>query len=718
MKYTKLKIKELILKSEEKELLLPNFQREFVWDRSGNQKDLLASILYNIPIGSLLILNGESNFFATKELCLRNQNLDIHKENILYLLDGQQRISTLKSMFFDFFSNLESWRENYDNIYPKLRTRWFVKIIPNEKQIDLFGWNKLKFGGINTFNNYTPKDIEEFIDYEIINVNQKEKWFHPEFKLEEYYDEEKKKVNVNSRNNIISKEAAEEGKLPLYSIFEMSEKNSGSLQYKILKKIASNRIEQLKSAVEDGELDIENIFGCYDEESIDEAWQELANDWVSDVKEFFENIENIEIPIIQLSKEEMSRAIYTFEYVNKGGTALSTYDLIVAKAAHDEKMKSLTDRIKNIIDQDIVLPDSLVDNLKNICTKDWNARRMDVLKDNELCNFIKNQYLNLLSIFSYLNYESDVENIRIEHIKKDKHLNLDSKQINENTEITIRSLIRAFAFLQYRCGIVKIDDLSYELMILPIAYILRNDSFWNDKKVISKIEYWYWTSLFGGAYRERPNEQCIEDIKKLYNWIVYDNNSFIEREKRVLNVEGYSDYNTLIFNTEEKKIPKAIYKGILQYVLSKQPKDFINDDIYLNAWEIAYGKEYYFNIKGKSMKILIQDHHICPLSNATKIGESSKKLRNKKGHILNTPLNRTYISSIANGLISDKKPEEYFKYVSQMAKYGHCIPSPIEEKYKVMENEDENKYYERIAKQRYDEIKRDLELELEKLRSC
>lgn len=717
MEYTKLKIKELILKSEEKELLLPNFQREFVWDRNTNQKDLLASILYNIPIGSLLILNGKSGFFATKELCLRNQILNNTKENTLYLLDGQQRISTLKSMFFDFFNEPKYWRINYDNIYPKLRTRWFVKIIPNEGEIDLFGWRNLKFDGISTFNNYTPKDIADFINYEIINTKQKDKWFHPEFKLEEWYDKDRYEEKLNTRNNLISKEASEEGRLPLYSILEISEKKSASLQYKILKKIANNRVDTLKSCIEDGILDIKEIFDCYDEENIEESWQELANDWVNDVNKFFENIENIEIPIIQLSKDEMSRAIYTFEYVNKGGTALSTYDLIVAKSAHDKKMESLTDRIKKIIEKDIILPNSLVDNLKNVCTKEWNSRRMDVIKDSELGTFIKNQYLNLLSIFSYLSYESDIDNLKLEYIKKDRHLNLEAKQINENTELTIKSLIRACAFLQYRCGIVKIDDLSYELMILPIAYILRKDEFWEDKKVIAKIEYWYWTSLFGGAYRERPNEQCIEDIKKLYAWIINNENVFKERERKILNAEGYSDYNTLIFNTEEKKIPKAIDKGLLQYILSKQPRDFINNHIYLNTWEIAEGKEYDFEAKSKKMKLLIQDHHICPLSNATKIGQSSKELRNKKGHILNSPLNRTYISSVANGLISDKKPEDYFKYISEIAKYGHCIPIPIEDKYKIKEYEDINIYYERIIKQRYNEIKRDLEQELETLSS-
>lgn len=43
-------------------------------------------------------------------------------------------------------------------------------------------------------------------------------------------------------------------------------------------------------------------------------------------------------------------------------------------------------------------------------------------------------------------------------------------------------------------------------MILFIVYVLRNDEFWNDNKVINKIEYWYWSLLFVGFYRFIFNE--------------------------------------------------------------------------------------------------------------------------------------------------------------------------------------------------------------------
>ncbi len=722
MKYSTLKLKELIDKSESKELLLPNFQREYVWERATDQKDLVASILYDIPIGSLLILDGESGFFATKELCVRRQFTDSKRDSTLYLLDGQQRISTIKSIFFDFFSNPETCRENHNNLYPKLRTRWFLRVKPkDESSVDIFGWNNLKFKGIS---GYSPDIIEEIVEYEVLNINQKEKWFHPEYEKEKWIIDGK--INENTRKNLVSKIAGEEGVVPLYTIWNNEEKESATLHYKTLKKIAQERVSGLKSSVDDGILNIDDILDDYDEENLEDSWNALSNDWITDVIKFLNSIMDKEVPVIQLIKDEMSRAIYTFERVNKGGTALSTYDLVVAKSAYNAELSSLTDRIIEIINKEINIPQSILNGLKETANEsNWKGSNMDLIKENELTAFIKNQYLNLLSIFSYFEYGKFIRcegekkdiSISIDYIKKDKQLNLDADKINTNTEITIKCLVRACAFLQFRCGIVKATDLSYQLMLLPIAYMLKNDDVWNDVKAINKIEYWYWSSLFAGSYRAVPNEKCINDIQKLYLFIKENKNEFIERQNKVFKVEDYSNYQTLVFENENKKIPTSVYNGILQYVLSKQPKDFIDDHIYLNAWDISIKKKYVSDIKNKTVELTVQDHHICPLNNATKLGESSKSLRKQTGFILNSPLNRTYISANANSIISDKKPEDYFKYVSDLAKYGHCIPSPIEEKYKQLDNENDHDFYSRVVKQRYDEIIRDLQQELENLKS-
>ncbi len=70
--------------SNHRELLLPNFQRDFVWGKEKQEKSLVTSILCDIPIGNLLILKSKKECFSTKEI------EGILEDIILYLLDGQQ----------------------------------------------------------------------------------------------------------------------------------------------------------------------------------------------------------------------------------------------------------------------------------------------------------------------------------------------------------------------------------------------------------------------------------------------------------------------------------------------------------------------------------------------------------------------------------------------------------------------------------------------------
>ena len=715
MKYDVITIEELIKKSEEKELLLPNFQRDFVWDKDNQQKGLFSSLFYDIPIGSLLILEGENNFFASKELGIRETNTSPLKESILYLLDGQQRVSTMKSMFYDFFSDIDNWEENWGKLYGRLRNRWFIQVIPKEDMVDLFGWELLKFKGEEILMQIEPDDVNKYIHCEVINKRQSQKWFHPEFQKDKWYKEGV--VKSAERNRVLKSIMAKEGKVPIYTL--LVKKPSDGLHYHVLCEIARLRVEELKSKIQDNEMSITEIFdediSSLEEYEIQELWDSLKNDWVSAVCEFLSKIKEKEIPYIKLSKDEMGRAIHTFEKVNKGGTPLSVYDLIVAKVAQVNKLQTLTERIESIVNEELILPISLTSKLKGVRGNyNWTPKVMNLIDDKGIVPKFKDQYLNLLSIFSYCTYGYP-EEITLEHIKKPMHLALQAEQIDENTHLTVKALCRACAFLQFRCGVTKFESLGYKLMVLPIAYVLRDDEKWNDQKCIDKLEYWYWCSLFGGAYRESPNKRCKEDIKELYRFITEDENNFVARQKRVFEVADYSDYDALTFKGEAIANNTNVHNGILQYVLSKQPRDFIESEVYLNAWTVAEESEIKFTVKNITSILKLEDHHICPLGTAKKIGESTKVLRSKKDFILNSPLNRTYISSISNNLISDKKIEDYFKYVSEMAQFGHCIATPFAEKYRQLDGEIDDVYYERIIKMRYDEIRKELIKELDEL---
>jgi hypothetical protein len=76
------------------DILLPRFQRSFVWNRK-QMLDLLDSVARNYPIGSMLLwqsrqqLASESNIAG---LAVQNSKADYP---LNYLLDGQQRLSTI-----------------------------------------------------------------------------------------------------------------------------------------------------------------------------------------------------------------------------------------------------------------------------------------------------------------------------------------------------------------------------------------------------------------------------------------------------------------------------------------------------------------------------------------------------------------------------------------------------------------------------------------------
>ena len=79
-------VRSLLAKIENKEIVLPEFQREFTWKR-GQSRDLIDSLLKGYPIGSLLLWKT-GNVPALKNMP------DFQPDGrVEVLLDGQQRIA-------------------------------------------------------------------------------------------------------------------------------------------------------------------------------------------------------------------------------------------------------------------------------------------------------------------------------------------------------------------------------------------------------------------------------------------------------------------------------------------------------------------------------------------------------------------------------------------------------------------------------------------------
>ncbi len=85
---------------QQREIALPDFQRDFVWDPTATQ-ELIISVANNYPAGSLLAIrnaNSTHSYFAAREF-QGAPLLNSHRPTYL-ILDGQQRLTSLYQAFY------------------------------------------------------------------------------------------------------------------------------------------------------------------------------------------------------------------------------------------------------------------------------------------------------------------------------------------------------------------------------------------------------------------------------------------------------------------------------------------------------------------------------------------------------------------------------------------------------------------------------------------
>jgi len=90
-------LKELLAEVHTRTMVLPDFQRDFVWEPGATQ-ELIVSIANNYPAGSLLRVRDSRRVFATREF-EGVPDMSGHKHTFL-VLDGQQRLTSLYQAFY------------------------------------------------------------------------------------------------------------------------------------------------------------------------------------------------------------------------------------------------------------------------------------------------------------------------------------------------------------------------------------------------------------------------------------------------------------------------------------------------------------------------------------------------------------------------------------------------------------------------------------------
>ncbi|MDD4508181.1 MAG: DUF262 domain-containing protein [Eubacteriaceae bacterium] len=663
------KIETILCDIHKNKILLPYFQRDFVWDDKEMQCRLIASVLSKMPVGSILLVKAEKDEFKATSIGRKDpiQKEDINNE-CSYLLDGQQRLTVIANAFSNLiFAESENQPLKWNQLKSSSLKRRFFLEIPTwkslinstNKKTDFFNVERFEFpcftdDGIDFLSN----DIKDFIRTKDFNKKDEE----PYVPGHDFDTNEMLKCCTKNEYYLI----------PLYIVckYDGTSNNNLTKFTKGLKESYNFEVKDFfdnKRKQDQFENVIKNVLHQKELEQVNNSDDKLEKaknilsekieQWIEDLKKFLiETACNAAIECIEVEKGKRERAIAIYENMNIGGVSLSAFDLIMAKVAvleHDDD-EGTYQRIVNYINSNKkhrieLLPDintnvkKVLDNRGLVVNNFLNfnaSQEMDVIKKNG--NVLNKQYtdilLNVMSLYCY-NHEMKPEKISLNYTKKKAILDLNAKEIKKNIIKVCEAMDRAFLFLFLRCGIQTINKINYKNIITVISFLMLDDKFYNNKKNHDYIEAWYWNAVFSGAYDRDQNQRMESDLKELRNSFLENNWDFLKNTNKVFNAQDFSDKKTLLM---EGVVPKKVLRTLLsQFFLSETYSSFFSDDV------ISV-----FTDK-------LEEHHIIPLGSAKTINESSLELRKDEHNILNTPLNFIYITKSENKAILSKSIKEY-----------------------------------------------------------
>lgn len=668
---------DVIKQIERKEILLPDFQRGFVWTDEEMQKKLLASVLAKMPLGSILLLKDDANSYGCRQIGSKNKEnmASLDNKEIKLLLDGQQRVTVLSNIFSDTIFKGMDYKCGNNLISPALKRRFYLQIPKykksSEEMPDLFGVDNLQFPIKNAKIDLPPFLTETILRYIYVeNFLVKQEDTLPSYPKKNYG---KNIVDYCKREDCYL--------IPMFLLIETSADGQNVRRFNaIMDKIVEDIIDDMKDEYMQLKNDNEEKANEFVKQLIDcdeefEDWLEAddkeeafgesmlskgSSEWKDKLKEYLTScIDSMDLHQIVIEKSNRERAIDIYENLNLGGVTLSTFDLILAKAArmNDDKEKNLFDKIVEYIE---VEKDYKTTCIPEIIEPYFKARYTDskysaskTLKcytdgKNTINKKYTDSFLNILSLVCN-NPDYKADKLNVDYIKRKRILELTSEQINSNYEKVCKGLERAFMFFNMRCGIRNIKEINYTLLIVLVGYIFTNDEYFEDRDVHRKLEAFYWSAIFSGEYDKDQNVTVIRNIKLLLNSIEDKNYDWIRNMKDdVFARKDFSDKNTLIPQLDETVSAKDVVRtSICQYFLAQTYKDMLDSNKNINVF--------------MSENTKLEEHHIIAR------GELNVKLskinndRNNKKSIVNSPLNFVYITAETNKAIANATLGEYIK---------------------------------------------------------
>lgn len=683
--------KEIVRDIDNKKILLPDFQRDFVWKDEERQKKIVASVLTKMPIGSILLLQSSADEYCSKVIG-KNAELDASDivGNVDFLLDGQQRITVLTNVFSNVIH--DNCPKVSELISQSLKRRFFLRIpkwfdVYEGRELDLFGVKDLSFSmecPDADIPDYLSGDILQFIEVQSFNASDT-KPFNPHNNLSTELDN----FCVNNSEGYL---------IPLFLIIQTGKKKGQmSLRFKVITNLIADYIKNeiegyfaalttkeekrdfVKEIMKKNPDECKEILSndVYDDE-FDNALSNKKDVWAEDLKTYLEScVKEVYLSQIKVSASQRGRAIDIYENLNMGGVSLNTFDLIMARVAKVDK-KNFLQRIKEAIELEKKYPESVLEPAiklaisKKLSDKTYNATlTTGCLNKGELNTRYIDAFLDVLCLYCN-NSSLDPDLFKVDNIKKDKILRLLPEQINDNCEKVINALDRALFFFQTRCGIRYISEINYNLMLVLVGTIFMEDSYFFNYEVHKLLEAWYWSVVFSGEYDKDQNSHMISNLQNIIKRISEATKDLSWLESiyaNVLKMTNFSDKDLLLMDkVHEDRYPKPVLKNFMcQYLLSQTYVDMFDANKQISVF--------------CDEADLLEAHHIIPLGSAKKVGECTAAIRKNPRHICNSPLNFVYITKTANKDISDDSLEVYESKIQPAAKDALRITSYMAAQY-------------------------------------
>lgn len=628
---------ELIKLIEEDRIVLPDFQRGFVWKDKNKQKALIASVLTKLPIGTILLLEIEKNTYGCKKIGFKNRKPDIpdDQNKVLALLDGQQRVTVLTS----FFSNeLYVIGDSSEFVSPSLKRRYFLRC-PKIKDLldkkDLFGARKLIAPEEiqKSQNQYPDYSTDEIISYIACIDN---------IKYKEIIYEDISNVNIDNLIEFCtsSSETNDGYLIPLYYLYGAANKSNMNHR-KRLEKIIERIAEKYKNEIIDllktqGEIRDFIITECFEETEdgkaiaediksalvtelqnedsdiyikLTELLQNRSTQWARDISEFLEScVLKLELYKIEVNQANILRAIDIYQNLNLGGKALDIFDLILARAAIQSDNENLLDVVKGcLIENHIQDYKAFVKDCAPKIQTEYNSyldnqteysAAMQLGAWNQIENELAVSFCKALmsvtgTLYHFWNDESEqvifaddrVKAFTSKVTKSEYLLKIEPEKIDPLIRLACKGLDRACIFLQLRCGIRSVTEIQYKLVFVILAVIFSKDDWFYNKKVCDYLEAWYWGSIFSGSFKIEQNAAFQDNLKNILQLLNEVEKESVAKPEYIINIcnktfcdDKFANEEILLVDNQFVEPEEILKKSICHFYLAKTYSDILKNN--------------------------------------------------------------------------------------------------------------------------------------------